>query len=174
MSKSKKHNTITMPTLLIASVSFTDTQLKSMPLSAPMEIIPAPGIGKVIIPISIITDTNIVTPYTVGGLLSVEGDTFSMLFGGGMDVLVISNTAIVQNGFHELINNSSFKVSPPVSLMYYDSDWNGILPAGISRDKSFYENLPLNVTMSTTNGDLTDGDSANYMKITALYVIIDL
>lgn len=150
-----------------ATVTLSDGQIKALP-TTPVEILPAPGPGKMIFPI--------------GGIIYFH---WSGNYGN-----IASNSALVvahANGFNLLTavfeNDGSTSVS---NILNDDEDYMAILTprsnVGIgSQTISRYDYAPnfdnRNITVAAYNGfngNFTGGDPANTIKVTVYYAIVDL
>lgn len=136
---------------LVAEVTLTNSQILNL-FTTPIEIVPAPGVGKII---HIISGNYIVN--TVAGNYTPAGGP------GSTDAPLYINTNYMaspsgQAGLDEAPN-----------IYYMNLTINQIvsnIPA------STFKNFPL--VIKNAVGNYTGGNSANTLKVTVYYVIVDL
>jgi hypothetical protein len=158
-------------------ITLTDAQFKALP-TTPVDIIPAPGAGKAIIPIAGSIKFNI-----TGGYTNVGGSV-----GTGITQLDLVGFGVVPTESINTIQNNSQNIRIKLSLLsftFQDTDRdvvNGISNPGFSKssiDLNVNEALKLycyNYTqnMNTDLGNFTGGNAANTLEVTVVYSIVDL
>jgi hypothetical protein len=166
----------------IATVPLNNDAIKALP-STPVEIIPAPGAGKIILPFTGLLSLNMVGVYTnvgyngAGGIsnLYLAFDFSTILgmpdtseFGGSLS----SSTGLI------LWSMMGGKVYKPDDD---DVTWGVAIPYASKSQLLPGENKPFvlhfdNYTANydTNLGNLIGGDPANTLKVTVIYHIIDL
>lgn len=166
----------------MATVTLTDAQIKALP-TTPVEIIPQPGSGKTIIPLNGVITFNITTGYTnlgwdgIGGIISLYLNIGSILAYTPIDTAGVNSSLAG-------VNNNSWWMNSGNNRVYENTDpdvvW-GIYVAGQGKVFDAQNNTALvlyldNYTAAyeTNLGNLTGGDSANTLKVTVYYTIIDL
>jgi hypothetical protein len=137
--------------------------------SSEFEIIPAPGSGKVILPIS----AAIITHFSDGDYVA-DADGYLEWKVGGNEVLGTipneSNAGLTELDAFLQGNRLWYLIPQQKYIPALNTGWDSTL---------FRINIPENgaMTVDIDNngaGNLTGGNSANYMKVTVNYTIIDL
>jgi hypothetical protein len=131
--------------LRVASVTLTDAQIKALPTTA-IQIVAAPGAGKVIAPLTAIILTEITTEYT-----NVNSPS----------MLVIAEGAA-----------SVFDTDADDRALYFpDAD---IVQLSTLASVTRMENTALSILSSNELGNFTGGNAANTLKVTVYYMVVDL
>lgn len=147
-----------------ATVTLTDAQILALP-TTPIEIVPTPGADKNLMLIAAYIKTHIVVPYA-------NLDTnprYIQIFDNDGDAMSIPTS--YSDTYALLTTDNSRTILTPTTL------WNkNIDGTNYNTPNSFhtFDNQPLLLTCVNTDGDFTDGDPANTLKITVLYYVIDL
>jgi len=135
--------------LLICGRALTNAEVKALPTTA-IEIIPAPGAGKIIVPMDVFIHGKTSVAYTnMDEIISfglIRGATGSQLF--GVDQIDL------------LLGQSSNYNGTMIPREVYDLDSDTI-------------NKALNLKVSNDLGDLTGGDVTNKFMINVLYYVIN-
>jgi hypothetical protein len=152
------------------SVTLTDAHIKALP-TTPIEIVPAPGAGKVIQYLGGTIVVALEADYT-----DID-DGSAMFFGVATNVVSAyvlddSGASPAQVNLSNLLAGSGDGVLfvPPYSD--FASGW-GLVAAGQSGVTNV-ANQPLTLRLDFGTGNLTGGDATNTMKVTVLYTIIDV
>lgn len=150
-------------------VILNDSQIKSL-ATAPIELVPAPSVGKSIFPLSAIISTHF-----SGGAYVADGD--------GVLEITLNNYAILDNipndSFRSLALLTQFLTGNAVLFLKpqqeFISSYNEYWKSAQFRSAALVENVPLMLDIDNQDaGDLTGGDAGNSMVITTFYIIIDL
>lgn len=139
------------------TVTLTDDQIKHLPNSV-IEIIPAQGAGKLIVPFVYVFSFAGTTPYGTIGVNSTFGITGLM---SGYDYT--PTTKLKLTGF--------LTATPPQQYLTVLSGGNDNEFKVGPNDET---NQGLGIYSSNGGDDFTDGNAANTLKITVIYQIITL
>ncbi len=163
----------------------TNDEIITLP-GLPVEIIPAPGDGKVIIPIRCVMSSAIDVSYTnigetLGIFLSIAS-RYEPVFGVpdlNLSTVIFSSSLVIN-------------FNPGITRIYQTGDAEVTVGIASDRDARSYsaakasnytsnENLPLTLYVDNYGpdydpdlGNFTGGDSANIIKVIVIYDIIDL
>lgn len=140
---------------------FTHAEIKDLPITA-VELVPARGAGKLIIPIAFALQTRTVVPYTnidAGLILSlVYGDH------GGSILGQFYRADLALNGTEQRVMRGNLQQS--VDLV-------GGSTFTLQDNNGACLNLPVSLDgYNVAAGSLTAGDAANTMVVTMLYEVI--
>lgn len=135
------------------SVSFTakvltNAQIKALP-TTPIEIIPAPGAGKIIVPISAFLHLKTTVAYASFDVLL----SFSLIRGTAGSPLFVHTFA------DDLLDSTANTNGNMLEVTVNDADADVVNKA-----------LNLKVDNGST-GDFTGGDAANFLSVSVLYYI---
>lgn len=162
---------------LVAEVTLDHDAIIQLP-SIPGEVIPAPGLGKVIQPIYFCVFRRFVTPYT-----NVKGDLGYMAFVESIDENVnfssyIQNKTYSTNGlavtsFTRFFNGATdlFLNMPALFADLGIGSGSQVVP--VLEAVADWENKPVVLAVGNT-GNFTGGHASNTIKIVAQYKIVDL
>lgn len=161
----------------VVTASLTDAQIKSLP-TTPVELFPAPGDGKLIVPFvavarmewhadygNINATSSISVDLTANVLGALAENTLSgvsaLLAGGGPDGTLVFFT------IQQLAQTISTPVAP---TNHFHSG---------KADSGFYDsdivNKPMRILAENVgDGDFTGGDAANVLRITIFYAVIEV
>lgn len=130
---------------LVRLVSITDAQWKANN-TTPIELVPAPGSGKQLVLLGILSHTNIITAYSLAAAVNVrfDGKTGQVILSYGANTFYGGSG--VERWLHTPPNPSTGVVTDPTNK---------------------------NIAISTA-GDLTLGGSSNVIKLAVVYKIIDV
>ena len=131
--------------ILVAVLVLTNSQLLTLQ-TTPVEIIPAPGVGKLIVPSTVTVSWNYVAPYTNTTASSLNTEWTPIEYNTKM-----SNSVY---GFFNSLSGSLIGSGSYVSLNVTNT---GLFIAG-----------------NALNGNLTGGDPSNTMTVKVYYYIVDL
>jgi hypothetical protein len=149
----------------VATVTLTDAEIKALPTTG-IEIIAAPGVGKIILPISIVISFNWVADYTG---IDANSTIYSAM-DGDYGSLLPAISESVDGGINNLLASSESKVvvmQQPISLFLGNTN-------PINYSTSQLENKAL-ILFSQNNGlPFSGGNAANQLLVTAYYFISDL
>lgn len=146
-------------------VVLTDAQVKSLP-SSPVEIMPSPGVGKMILPVSVVVKFDNTANYT--------------------DIAPTATLGVVHYYYGLLASLSEGYNSGVTNLFANDADMFTVLnpqsaissTMGMRADYNYPEYFAdqglMLVLYNGFNGNLEGGDPANTLTITVYYVIVDL
>lgn len=126
------------------TVTLTDAQIKALPTTA-IELVPAPGAGKVVVPIKFV--------------LIFNNDAGAY---GNADQLPHLDT----NGF----SYGDDIIDPAGLSSIYSHALDG-MPSGNPGD---LENQPIMLKTTGNVGNYTGGNAANYLKVTTLYIVVEI
>lgn len=147
-------------TLLQATATLTDAQIKALP-TTPFQIIAAPGMGKMVNVISCIAHIDtLAAEYT-----NVE-ETAYMLLGTGNLVEDLSTYTLP--GFFQY----AAKTTAVIGGVSYLKSGSTIIISEFGYTSNFENSSCVLILQNSV--DLTGGDSANTLKITVNYLIVDL
>jgi hypothetical protein len=150
---------------LVASVELTDAQIKALP-SQPVEVVAAPGAGKVIMPIACFVKAN-----CNAGAYLLDADSSWMLV---IDQSVKISCPLRVEG---LLNNAGTQVGKFMFPQAYPGSgtFSGYVETYNEGLVAATENLPLYIIDSLGGvSDYTGGNAANTLKVTVYYVVVDL
>jgi hypothetical protein len=157
--------------LLSKTVTLTDAQIKALP-STPVEIVPAPGAGKALIPFQIVLRMSIATAYANIGDKAGIADTlfaFTPLANGSGDWVTASLGGT---------NKVAYALLAPY---LYDGAEGIVAPARPNASTDVVANQPIALQCSNFNGEeytdlgnFTGGHASNTLKVTVFYTIIDV
>ena len=142
-------NGASVQTVYSQTATLTDDQIKALPTTQ-VEIVAAPGAGKIIIPL-------------FGGSAVLTGANYTNKSSDAL--LSVSMAGFV---FY------SYEIA---SLVDFGED--AFLPfivatANLPETTALMANEPLMITVDNTLGNFTGGDPANTLKVTVLYTVIDV
>lgn len=146
-----------------AVITVDDAAIRALPTQA-IEIVPSPGVGRIVIPQTVAIRTVFPNQVTYSNLapsayfrfqMGVNGDAFAYLPAGQVGAQVLG----------DYYNPSAFTVFtfptidiPSWSYFYTKDLADGAFAIGIT---------------NAGQGDLTDGDQANSLKVVATYLILN-
>lgn len=139
----------------------TNTQFKALP-STYIEIVPAPGTGKVLVPIWAYIQINAGTPYTNvdttsdAGLAIAYGDWITEAFSGGRQTFT-------GDSYRTLFNQAAWVPDANALLIGYQN--HSLV--------SLSEDEPFKLVTWNPSGDYTGGDNANTFRVGVAYQILD-
>ena len=149
---------------LVAEKILTDAQIKALPTTE-VEILPAPGVNRVIIPLYAVASITWTANYTninANSTLHLKINTFYPFAyldeanGGGVTGFLAQSA-------------DSIMFSSPISRQESGRIMAEDLPT------SEVMNQPLGIRANNAgSGDFTGGNASNIMKVTVYYVIVDL
>jgi hypothetical protein len=146
-----------------ATVTLTDAQIKNSP--APIQIVAAPGAGKIILPIvAYVRADTTAGAYTFTGqvLAQVAQMTTPTTFGGFLQAV-------------ELEAESNPLIASTVAAkvaMTLSNKWHG--GGNADADPDALTNLPYGVGFAGTFGTIGGGHADNTVRFTLLYMIVDV
>lgn len=144
------------------TVTLTDAQIKALPSG--VNIVAAQGAGKMIWPLAVVCNLHMVAPYT--GITDAS-----------IAVKVGNNTSDVlfeSQGFLEAIGDYAFSI-PIGPLIAATGTFAGILTGKIGWNLASVNNTPLKLIDDYTGlSNYGGGDSANTLKVTVCYMVVDL
>lgn len=152
-----------MPTLLSTQITINNDNFKTLP-STYIEVVAAPGAGKIILPISgyFTLDTS------AGAYTNLESNSASLVLTYGDWEYEASNYIPMPSNAE--INFALFG-KPGVTNQILDlplyTNWVFAPQSGVS-------NQPIKVVAYNNNGDFTGGHASNTLKVTLYYVVADL
>lgn len=137
-------------------VVLSDTQIKSLP-NTPVEIVPAPGNGKMIMPVGVVMSSHQVAAYENVSASNYTAFTFML---SGFGVYGVKN-------IYSFLTFGADCVLPgsPINLVSVTAGTDSL---------SEFDNRPLTLALDNEYGNLTGGDPANTLTITVYYFIADL
>jgi hypothetical protein len=149
--------------------TLTDAQVKALP-STPIDIVPAPGAGKILWLQSFWMRMNWVADYT-----NIAATSFLFFKIGGVTT-PLSLRQEVNSGVSGLLAGggpdgvSAFQAGSFKAAAAYNA-------AGFAASSGFYDsdvmNLPITLVGVNTDGDFTGGDSGNSLIVTVNYSLLD-
>lgn len=154
--------------LCSAQVTLTDAQIKALPTTG-IQIVAAPGAGKIIRPFKTFLDTNTsagaYTNLADGGFITIETG------GNGLGQVIGNNAATSNSELTDLLGVASQR-GQDVDQSYqdYQATFDGVY------SYSFALSGPTNgaLTIRAYNaaaGNFTGGNAANTLKVTVLYLV---
>jgi hypothetical protein len=165
-----------------ATVTLDDSQVKALP-GTDVELVAAPGSGKLILPLYAIFITNFAVAYS--GIdantdfpaiwVSQQTSPIYLTEFIDSDESVVDQTSLTQlltttNEFgrvtYTLLPQSTSYIQAPTGATL-------VAPSGGSFNPDEYDNLPLKIG-ADNSGNFTGGDPANSLQITVLYTVLDL
>lgn len=147
-----------------AIVTLTDAQIKALPTTG-IEIVPAQGAGKGIVPI-----TWVIKPTLVAGYMNIDAFStmrFAWVLGGSSSGIDPGFTEEFGGNVIDLLQNGvTFLGSPYINVDFGNT---------VVKPKSMqtFDNAWIRF-MASNSGNFTGGDAANILKIIMLYMTIDL
>lgn len=159
--------------ILRKTLILSDEEIKALP-TTPVELIPAQGSGKIIVPVYVMIVTNgfETNPYD-----APDGDSWIVIADGTHDLmyLYVNDSGIPVTYLTYLLTGNygdgaiSFASLPNHNIL----DGWGVTPN--TTQLTGYANTALNIYADNASaGDFTGGDPSNTMTITILYAVIDL
>lgn len=151
--------------LLSATVTLTDAQIKALP-TTPIEVVAAPGAGKIVIPTQAVLYFDFTAQYT--------------------NINVAAYLGVLQNGSSGLLSLLNEAIGSGVStFLQYGEDAVATLTqprilqssaiAGHVNPASDMVNTSLRVeAFNDTDGNFTGGNAANTIKVTVYYIVVDV
>lgn len=134
--------------LQVATMTLTDAQIKALG-EVPVEVIPAPGANKLLLPISAVA------------VLNCAAGAYTGLTGTPAVVLWYENQDTIAEGY---------ATSFPWGHAADHQDLNMAVVAQNGPN----ENNAIVITMTSQDGDLANGHADNTLNVTVYYVIVDL
>jgi hypothetical protein len=141
----------------IATATLIDAQIKTLP-SIPVEIVPTPGAGKMIVLLYGLLSTSLVSPYN--NVTAAGNNQFT--YGGVMD----ASNYNLKYMFDDISANVAM-----YSTIQIPSDGFSL---GLLQLQSWFEDKSITFSVYNADGNFGGGDPANTIKITVIYHIIDL
>lgn len=154
-----------------ATISLTDAQIKALP-TTPVEAVPAPGAGKMLIPLSVVVHVD-----GVGGAydnIDLADGYIALAWNGAVDAVYLALTDGTLGQVFNLLGAATncLVIVPPNSE--YSSVYLSTGGPHNTRLISEVVNQGLDIYAFNSLGNFTGGDAANSMKVTVLYTIIDV
>lgn len=162
-------NEPTEVTVYELSTTLTDAQIKALP-TTPIELVEAPGDGKVIKFQGAIIVTNFVSGYTNITAATGANDSCAFLCVLGNFATELSNYA---NNNSILTDNVRRGATLTPQQYYRDGQSTFVLEERVWALDDMM-NLPLNLACYNNAGDFTGGHASNTLKVTVFYSIVDL
>lgn len=162
----RKANVSDFGAVKVATVELTDAQIKTLP-TAPVQIVAAPGSGKMIIPLYGITRFAWTADYTNIAAAAFMGFNTSLL-------LTADQTA--NSGVSGVLapGASDMAVFPPIHYAVDATPFHQGAGFGLGTFAD-YDNLALNFyAFNDAGGNFTGGNAANALAVTVCYIVIDL
>lgn len=146
-----------------------DTEIKALPTTA-INLIDAPGAGKIIIPTLIYPRlSNWIADYT-----NIDATCVISFPNGNSNVMSTIDESITSGASGLLAGGGPDGTSGPVLFNAKPSGANIYSYAGQSYDSDL-ANLPLKISVSNGGaGDFTGGDTGNILTITVAYYLLDM
>lgn len=150
--------------MLVKVTLLNNDQIKALP-TTPVIIVPSPGAGRIIQPVSVMFITNFVT----NGYTNQSGDVRIGIPPQNSNTLIGSSWLIYDADAFGVFNAQGEKfIFAPVIGTGLDAA-NPTAPNGFNSD---FENTPLKlVVTNSASGNFTGGDAANDMRIIVQYLL---
>lgn len=144
-----------------ATVVLTDAQIKALPTTK-VEIVPAPGVGKNIVPVMSYSILDAIA----GVYTNIDGSAhYTQSF---TDAGVLHSTAFVVHSANFLGDNDANR--PKITLLpYAPSDPDASYEYGYSENKAISASV-----FNAAAGNLTGGNAANTLTVTVIYGVMDI
>ena len=155
-----------------ASVTLTDAQVKALPTTS-IEIVAAPGAGRVIVPFYAWFYVNWTADYSNINAAARIGVGYS----GSLSSALSQFQEAAFEVSNLLVDGASHHAFLGPNTEPYDGGGGNLRVSGIGQfqDEPGVTNTALEVfAVNPTNGNFTGGDAANTIKVTVLYSIIDV
>lgn len=167
------------------SVTLTNAQIKALP-TTPIDIVPAPGAGKIIWPKNTLLLFNYTAPYTnINGVSALYGG-MAGLFNSTVVQNDSSLTAVSGRGFYDASTgitllseflapgfDTAIMLNYPTSDSRGASNWDGPLTYIFGTGSAV--NQPLQLILNNSgSGDLTGGNAANTLMVVTEYTEITI
>lgn len=144
----------------------TDSQMKALP-TTPVELIPAPGNGNVIIPLSVVVRFFYTADYT-----NIHANSYIGVFPGSLNSGLLN--ALLESIDSGVTNFLQYGEDALATFCQPRILQSAAIAAFVNPVADFL-NQPLVLTAwNDVNGDFTGGDPANLFKVTVAYMVIDL
>jgi len=163
--------------LQVATVTLTDAQIKALPHPTPIEIVAAPGVGKMLAFVYAQLQTNFAGATYSG---SANNDYLGLFMlndgspsGAGSSALLFNGAEGSPAGLNAFLSNSG-RVWPLIPWFAYDTAWGGPDPSQSGYAQGSFENKGLYLFASNAAGDFTGGHANNTLKCVVYYLIVDL
>jgi len=151
--------------LLSATVELTDAQIKALPTD-PIQIVAAPGVNKIIVPISCI----VVCDTTAGAYTDLTDSGFDLQVGGDSVSCPLGATTLLSSGE---VRVGFFAL--PLSFVSGIATFGGQVFTADPRDVTILSNAALTILDNWNGGTpYGGGNAANTLKVTVYYVVVDL
>lgn len=153
----------------------TNAEIKALP-TTPIEIIPAPGAGKILFQMRLIALSKIVQSYTNIGDTSY---IWASCDPGEADAIYLPNEAAFDNLVNSLLTGDGTRtIWNPVDPYANKVSDNYGLTGGVVLDSvDLVENKSFQIFMENSGshtGNLTGGNAANGLQVTVFYSVIDV
>jgi hypothetical protein len=157
-------------------ITLTDAQIKSLPGTI-LELVPAPGVGKIIVVDKVVMISNFSAAYI--GADTLNG-TLEISVGNSLSIASLPNVDAEVSQLQQLLGNTGQKLSITTGSpsVRYNSSWDATLSdvIGIELTGDYgAENQNVNIRVGgTIETDFTGGDPSNTLGITVFYSIVEL
>lgn len=157
---------------LVATKILTDAQIKALPVengTGPIQLVSAPGVGKVILP-SLVT---LITRFSGGGYTGVTDGTSSICVGWGSGFGAAQQFGVIYESGGSILTFAGTQLFPMV--LGTSTDGSGAAYNAPGDELSKFENIGLFIQGTDNSGtDWTGGDPANTLEVTVQYAIINV
>jgi hypothetical protein len=154
-----------------ASVTLNDAEVKALPTTQVVEVVPAPGAGKLVAPIMAI----MISKVDAGAYTNIDANAKLGIVPGVDDDEILAmlyetpHPEAVQNLVSGLLTVSRVVYQPQAFLASLD----GVVYAEAFQAVSRAENAPLNLYCANgSSGNFTGGNAANSLKAYVVYAVL--